>query len=1112
MTTNDQHEDAQIALMEWDELQSRLMAPSTRGPGGEAAAKDQDLEQFFGPEEFAELKRIAAETRAVRARAPLLGNVVLLPGIMGSNLVTTEASGDTDLIWVNFLRLIGGQLARLQLSLDGSSDGDAKFRVSASAVDKRTYTKALLKLAARWHVEPFPFDWRKSMDTAADALAQLINEKFPDQPVHLVAHSMGGLVSRNFIRLHRDVWEKMRGDGPGAGGGRLIMLGTPNYGSFAIPQALTGVETLVRRLEKADFSHNMQQVLEILNSFVGTYQLLPAPAKLADEVREIYKAKTWGSFPVFQNHLESAERFHQSLEGDAGTIDPKRMFYIAGCNQETLKTMTIQGPGEFKYSNTPEGDGRVPFTLGLLEGVPSFFVEESHGSLPKNDRVLKAVDQLLEHGRTDALPDKPIPPRAFFVPEAPWHRSLGDYLVESELEKIARRADSGKADADEIRFAEEILTRAVVGEKRPVRKPERRTAAKPAVRRRLAIDVVPGDVTRVAAPVVVVGSYKGVVPVNAIGAIDKALDFWISQAIQRSMLGADLGQIFFIPVRRRQIEARAVLVAGMGEEGKFSRYDLRYLMLNVTQAISALEVDTFATVLIGAGAGNLTLETAVRGMLFGICDALERMDTGLRRLVIVEYNAERAKKIGEILDTIKEEESAGDFLIRVTVKEPLAKESKGPEPVRPDDLPREEFGARFTVERDGDVFRFAALTREAVVTMREVEIQSFYSEGIAERLMKSGPREEQELFGRLLNTVIPQDFQQHYQEPLTLILDRNTAGFPWEMACYGRPEGSAYFGTHLGLTRQFRTLLSSNSGIAPRLDDRLRVLVVADPAPEPELQLAGARLEGEEVVRLLRQIKQEANLNIEVIGRIGAEECDPVEILGLILNGNFDIIHFAGHGIYDTERPNRSGWVFGFGKDESELKTLSAREIFLARQVPRLVFSNACFSAVVTKGQLTAEEMNRRLAGLAEAFFERGVPNYIGAGWPVRDDLAVRFATEFYAQALTGRPAVDFSTSPPEDRRGPAVGPPQVLYQAVSLARRLIAHDGSTWGAYQHYGQADAHLLSLEKRAPAAPAERPKARPARKAAAKKAATKKSPAKKAPAGRRKRKTGRGRARR
>ena len=55
---------------------------------------------------------------------------------------------------------------------------------------------------ARWNAEPFAYDWRKGIDTASDELARVIRARFPGQPVHIVAHSMGGLVARNMIRRH----------------------------------------------------------------------------------------------------------------------------------------------------------------------------------------------------------------------------------------------------------------------------------------------------------------------------------------------------------------------------------------------------------------------------------------------------------------------------------------------------------------------------------------------------------------------------------------------------------------------------------------------------------------------------------------------------------------------------------------------------------------------------------------------------------------------------------------------------------------------------------------------------------------------------------------------
>jgi len=157
-------------------------------------------------------------------------------------------------------------------------------------------------------------------------------------------------------------------------------------------------------------------------------------------------------------------------------------------------------------------------------------------------------------------------------------------------------------------------------------------------------------------------------------------------------------------------------------------------------------------------------------------------------------------------------------------------------------------------------------------------------------------------------------------------------------------------------------------------------------------------------------------------------------MLALILNEEFDIIHYAGHGTFDPQNPNKSGWVFGNNI------ILSAREIFRVRQVPQLVFSNACFSAVVRSGQAGApDESNRQLAGLAEAFFERGVQNYLGSGWPVGDEEALSFASAFYQEVLDG----------------------ECLSVAIAAARTKIMHLGTTWGAYQHYGQPEARLVCL---------------------------------------------------
>lgn len=1080
---------SEIAKMDWDEFEERLLT-TTRGIK-QSMADEEAMRKYFGDEDFEELRKLATRSRATRGDK-VLGTVVLLPGIMGSYLSTIKHGVDEGLVWVNFFRLVKGGLKRLKLSEDGESEANQDYQVKTGTIHKGTYVRIVLKLRERWNVQPFAFDWRKDINTASDELARFI-KNLKDKPVHLVAHSMGGLVSRNFIHRHKDIWESMGGNGDGRKAGRLIMLGTPNFGSFAIPQTMTGVEKMVRWLSIADFDNGLEDILNVINTFVGTYEMLPAPSRISPLTQAIYRIETWGDFKktIHERHLSRAKEFHQGLE-DPATIDPQRMAYIAGYNQKTLSRMEITAPGKFEYFTTLEGDGRVPHELGLLKDVSTYYVEESHGSLPKNDKVIKAIEELLEHGITSALPDKPTAARAVLADGGRWHRSIGEYQIGSDIERIARRADNDEADAEELSVAEEALMRGFMGQDRLDRElgkvKEKKLDGK---RLPLKINVIRGDITQVPAPVVVVGQYKGIsASVGAKKALDEALGYWISQAVEQSMIGAELGQLFHIPVNRKRIDrkqlaAGSVLLAGMGEEGRFNQYDLRYLMKNVAYAISALQLEEFATVLIGAGAGNLKEDSALRGILLGISDSLHLLydekkskdEVGLKQVTIVENDEVRYRKICAMLGVHKDKRSARseDFNldikldIKVTPKElPKGETKKEDETERPEELMEPETGPRITIEREGDVFWFSSLAKDAVIPVRQVELQSFFPEGISDRLMMSNTRDEQETFGRLLNTTLfPEDFKQLFStgdnEALTLILDRSTASFPWEMTCFDRPEGPAFFGTHLRLTRQFRTLLSSAPGIRPRLNDKLRVLVIADPAPEREYQLQGARNEGLEVTRILNQIKNEKKLDIEVVDRIGAAECDPVEILALILDGNFDVVHFAGHGIFNVEKPDRGGWVFG--KD----RLLTAREIFRARQVPRLVFANACFSSVVNKGKgLTAEEMNRHFAGIAEAFFERGVQNYIGAGWPVRDDLAIRFATAFYQYTLAGgllresgsdENSKDMKT-PESNKQHPS---PKNLGESLSRARELILHDGSTWGAYHHYGQANAKLMLILK-------------------------------------------------
>lgn len=1092
--------ERRVSGLDWKDLAAGLCG-ATRGAGG---VLESDLRDYFGAEELKHLQQLAGFSHTVRSRSTPLGNVIFLHGITGSDLGVAAGSGKPDGVWVNFFRLINGRIDRLKLAADGAEEADTNWCVVPTGVNKRYYARAVLALGRRWNVTPFAYDWRKDIDDSSNELAKLIRRDFQGKPVHLVAHSMGGLVCRNFIRLHPDRWEAMKDPGL-VRGGRLIMLGTPNYGSFSIPQVMTGQDKMISLLATLDVKHDLGELLDVTNSFVGSYMMLPAPAKLAPALQKLYRSETWGenAARVSQRHLDRAYQFHHDLEA-APTIDPTRMTYVAGCRQATLCGLKIVNRGDFDYELTYAGDGRVPHDLGLLKNVPTYYVDEAHGDLARNESVIAAVDELLERGHTAALGTQVLRAVARAAPTMREYRTPEERQLIEDLGRLARKAEEthravrgtgARADEtaeravratftdDEARFAEDAIVKAALGSRG---QPSQQTGVQPlspAVRAQIKpinVTLLQGDITEVEAPLVVVGHYKGVPPTRAVGAIDLKLKHWIERAGRLGMIGGNLGETFFVPNVANAFKAGGAVLAGMGEFGKFTRDDLVLLMSNVTMGVSALGLKGYASVLIGSGEGNLDSESALKAFLEGVAAGADRFEKesdgkveAARSLTIVEKYPAPFKSLEKQLrrlagpetagagdkplrgrkatrhvgEASRVDEAAANAPITLTVKKgarSVAKSEQRDKAGKRGDVQSRLDEVRLTVEqlKEG-TFRFSALAETAVVPVRDVEINATFARGAADRLMSSTTRAEQVKFGELLYTyLVPEDFHRMIDsgKPLKLILDRSTASYPWEMACFRsaqNPNHVSSLGVDLRLTRQFRTLLSSAPGMNPVLNRDLKVLIIADPAREPDYQLPGARREGREVASVFRNFPaKQHKISVEVDEHIGPDQCDPVEILALLLSGAFDIVHYAGHGDYDKDNPVGSGWIFG--KD----CVLSAREIFRARKVPRLVFANACFSAVTTKGQaLSADEQSKGLASIAQAFFERGVSNYIGSGWPVNDEQATKLARTFYGGLLTGKPICD----------------------ALQAGREEISGYGDTWGAYQHYGNPNEIMLKVDK-------------------------------------------------
>src|SRR5437773_1086360 len=219
------------------------------------------LQRYFGDETYAELQELAhnAATRSVRGGP----RVLILPGIMGSTLGTPRPFLLDDVIWIDPIDIAAGRLTDLALI-----PGPPRHR--ALGVVLVAYLKLKLRLLlAGFDASFYAYDWRQSLDTLGGELAARINAEAAGE-VSLVAHSMGGLVSR--AALKRDL-KKVK---------RLIMLGAPNFGAFVATQALRALYPVIRKLALLDLRHSPEELTEqVFSTFPGLYELLPAPEKFS---------------------------------------------------------------------------------------------------------------------------------------------------------------------------------------------------------------------------------------------------------------------------------------------------------------------------------------------------------------------------------------------------------------------------------------------------------------------------------------------------------------------------------------------------------------------------------------------------------------------------------------------------------------------------------------------------------------------------------------------------------------------------------------------------------------------------------------------------------------
>lgn len=457
------------------------------------------LKSYLGERAYEALVQTARQAQPV-LDSGVLGieaptNLVLVPGVMGSLLQSRTLGG----VWWVDVRT-RGHLNDLRLAPNGREDANPAFQVAPFAVDVG-YEPFLAAVLARedFGHTVFAYDWRKPLTLSAAALRDLVSALYDSNghtPVHLVAHSMGGLMVRAALMAHGpEMWPKL---------GRIVFLGTPHYGSPAI----------AGYLKNHLWGFDMMAVLgayinrETFRSLWGALSMIPAPRAIYPGTRpddpapwrpdnpddpyvhpcanfDMYDAASWkldlsaDQTAQLQAVLDGAAEFDRQLYQAHQELDQHlrdRMAVIAGVGYQTLFRLAYKRGflGLWEHmdkvtSRVPgdphrEGDGRVPLASAMLENVGvTRYVRGVHGSLPMMPQVyedvfrwLKGQPMQLPTTVEEALSQQPgtgEAPAVLGMPTTRGELALSDdpgYWNDAEPDPARMEEIQGKLTADQL--------------------------------------------------------------------------------------------------------------------------------------------------------------------------------------------------------------------------------------------------------------------------------------------------------------------------------------------------------------------------------------------------------------------------------------------------------------------------------------------------------------------------------------------------------------------------------------------------------------------------------------------------------------------------------------
>jgi len=969
--------------------------------------------------------------------------VFLLPGILGSNLKV-----DGKRIWMG-LRMLKG-FDQLKYGVPDSVEPDGAVEYS--------YARLIRFLSATHDVVEFAYDWRKPMELEARRLADeveaaLSRREASGQPVRLLAHSMGGLLVRTMILERPATWQRLQS----RAGARFVMLGTPNGGSWAPMQVLSGDDTFGNALVALSSPLREGEARAIMAQFPGFLQLqaglldgglmLHSPAewsRLAEKDYQIVRENSfWHSLArqlrAFrwgipgQDVLQQAVNLRKRLDKDAAILAvPSGLVALVVGHAEFTPDGYEFDEGGLQYREAGEGgDGRVMLTSAMLPGVPAWSVRCEHGSLADDESAFNGYLDLLQTGTTTRLEQARPPTSRDGAPAA---------QIRHRLRRAARTAPGITPDLV-VRMPSDTREQfALAADEMPT----------------LRVRVTNGNLKFVRQPMLV-GHYSSLTLTGSEDVLNRLTGGSMAKAIGMGCYPSALctHQLF---TNIKQNEANplqlprpeAVIVVGLGREGELKPAQLADTVCRGVVAWAQRLVETsieppghfdIATTLIGSGGANVTAGLSARAVAQGVSRANMLLRAAgwptVRELDVIELFADRAAEAWNALNLLSQIEPN---LYRIHDE---VVPGTGPQRRSLESAYRGAGYDLISALSDGgsgkpSTIVYSLNTRRAREDVRAQRTQL----PLIDMLVKAAAtaaNSDTQLGRTLFQLLVPPEVEPFLAGSTDMQIELNdgTSGIPWELLDTsgqgGVKSNEPPWAIRVKLLRRLRTVNPQLAVNDARSD--AHILVIGEPQCDPSRYppLPGARSEAVVVANTMEAGGYRDRVRRLISGDVNSPPVDASNVISTLLERDWRIVHIAGHGALPCGEEER-------GVVLSNDSYLGAVELSNMRTVPALVFINCCHlgaqspEALLRYRGLQGEDLPHFAATVAGALIRRGVRCVLVAGWAVDDRAAGEFAKVFYQQLIGKARFID----------------------AVAQARWAAYQiGGNTWAAYQCYGDPD---------------------------------------------------------